>query len=449
MSLRKCIGCGLLLVVGILGFSSLLFADSSLSTEVPPPIPTPAPPSASPNTPAPALPAADTGANTPTATSAPASAPASASSSSDHLWISGRLPFRISASLGEVYDDNIFIQRNKTSDFITQLGARAEIKFGDPEVVDGNYLDGYYAPSGSLYANHSDEDFLNQDVGLLYQHRFTRLVLSLEQSYAKTTETSISIGNLVRSDVYTTNAKADYAYSDKLDITSSISQVFTSYNTSFFTSSREWINDEYFLYKLDSKLSIGIGPKFGFLDFDGSPFQTYQQILPRLKYDYSGKLTFQLAGGAEYRQFDGGGRGDVLTAIYDVSGTYQPYLDTTITLRGSRHYVPAYGFVGQDYLATDVDLTGRQRFLQKFYLNLALGYENDSYLENVGSQFSNSGPSEPDREDNYFFARVGLDWTPNTWLTVSSYYKYQNDDSNFSSFSFDDNQVGFSIEGSY
>jgi hypothetical protein len=323
------------------------------------------------------------------------------------------------------------------------MGIRGEVKFGDPEVTDGNYLDGLYEPSVNLYADHSGNDFVNHDVDVLYQHRFSRLALSLEQSYVKATATSFSIGNLVASDVYTTNANATYVYSDKVDIAASVSQVITDYDNADYANSQEWINDYYFLYKLDPKLSVGFGPRFGFLDNQTSPFQTYQQFLGRLKYDYSGKLTFNLAGGAEYRQYHANGRGDELTGVFEFAGTYQPTLYTTVSLNGSRHYVPAYSFPGQDYLATDVSLNGRQQFFQKFYLNLGVGYENDGYL------FAATGLSGPTREDNYFFVTSGLDWKPNTWLVASSYYKYQQDSSNFSAFSFNDNQVGFSINASY
>ena len=363
--------------------------------------------------------------------------------SSPSFWPSGRLPFHVSVTLGEIYDDNIFIQPHKTSDFITQLTLKGEIKLGDKDVVDGNYLDAYYAPSGSIYADHSSEDYINQDLELFYQHRFSRLTLSLDQSYVKDTATSISIGNLVTSDVYTTNLKADYAYSDKLDITSNVSQVFTDYDTALYTSSGEWVNDDYFLYKWDEKLSFGFGPKFGFLSFAGAPLQTYQQFLPRLQYAYSDKLTFSLAGGLEYRQYNQQGEGDLLTGIFDFAGTYHPWLDTTLSISGSRHYVPAYGFIGDDYLATSVGINGRQKFLKNFSFNLGVGYENDDYL------VANSGFSGVTREDNYVFITTGLDWNPNAWLLVSGGYKYQNDSSNFHAFSFDDNQLDLSVEASY
>jgi hypothetical protein len=47
--------------------------------------------------------------------------PVALPSDSTSFWPSGRLPFRFSAKLAETWDDNIFIQPHKTSDFITQL----------------------------------------------------------------------------------------------------------------------------------------------------------------------------------------------------------------------------------------------------------------------------------------------------------------------------------------
>lgn len=369
--------------------------------------------------------------------------PAVTAASDSSFWPSGRLPFHLSAKLGEIYDDNIFIQPDKTSDFITQLTLKSEIRLGNQHVVDGNYLDAFYAPTFALYADHSSEDYIDQDVGVFYQHRFSRLTLSADQTYTKTTATSITIGNLVTSDVIATNLKADYAYSDKLDIASTVTQTFTDYDAASFTNSGEWVLDTYFLYKWDSKLSFGFGPKFGFLDFSGAPLQTYQQFLPRVIYTYSDRLTVSLDGGLEYRQYNQDNEGDLLTGIFDISATYRPFVDTTLALTGSRHYVPAYGFIGQDYLASSVGVTGRQKFLKDFSFNLGFGYENDDYL------LPASGFSGVTRNDDYLYATAGLDWTPNTWLVVAGAYRYQNDSSNFQAFSFDDNQLELSIEASY
>ncbi len=378
------------------------------------------------------------------ASAPPATAPgATEVGGSAPVWQGGKLPFLITASVSEVYDDNIFVQPHKVSDYITQFSLKGEYRFGDPTVSDGNFLDIYYAPSFDLYAKHSSLDAFNQNADLFYQHRFSRLTLSVEQSYVKQQQTAAALGNLVTSDVYLTTAKADYAYSDKLDLDATFTQDIVDYTNPGYTSSNEWVGDLYFLYHLDSKLSIGLGPEFGFLDIQEAPNQTYQELLGHLDYRYSQKLSFDVSGGVEYRQFQGGVPGDQLTPVFTLSGTYTPFTSTTITALGSRGYNPSYNLIGQDYIATRISLTGRQRFLQKFYFNLGFGYENDDY------EFASAGLTGPTREDNYFYANTGVDWTPNNWLTASVYYKYQNDQSSFGGFAFNDNQVGISATVSY
>jgi hypothetical protein len=355
----------------------------------------------------------------------------------------GKIPFHITAVLAEIYDDNIFIQPHKSSDFITNLSVEGEVRFGSKDATDSNYLDAFYQPTLLVYARHSSEDAVNQDVDVFYQHKFTRLTLSLEQAYAKTESTNAAIGNLVTSDVYTTGAKADYSYSDKLDLNAAFTQSITDYENPGYTSTNEWVGDLYFLYRLDQKLSIGLGPEFGFLDIQQAPNQTYQQLLAHLSYVYSGKLNFTGAAGAEYREYEGDSHGDTLAPVFELSGTYSPTNTSQITLAGSRHYVPSYNFIGQDYISTSVSLTASQRFLEKYTFALALGYENDSY------EFDAPGLIGATREDNFFYVSPSVSWRPNDWLSVSASYRYQNDDSNFDAYNFNDNQVSLSLTATY
>jgi hypothetical protein len=375
---------------------------------------------------------------TPTASLVPAT-----SSRNAPVWEGGHLPFLVSASLSEVYDDNIFIQPQKTSDLITQINLKGEYRAGKQAASDGNYLDAYYAPSFDLYADHSRQDSFNQLADVFYQHRFSKLDLSLEQEYVHQRETSAAAGNLVTASVYTTNASADYAYSDKLTMTSNFTQRVTDFETSGYSSSNEWVEDAFFLYKLDSKLSIGLGPRFGWLDVTEAANQAYQDILGRLTYNYSGKLTFNVAVGVEYREYQGSATGDQIEPVFNLAGTYKPFIHTTLTLSGGRAFNPSYDFHSQDYIATTVSLTARQRFLQTFYYNLGMGYENDSYQ---GAGVVVTGPN---RNDDYYFVTTGFDWQPNNWLMSSLFYRYQRDDSNLASSRFTDDQVGLSVSASY
>jgi Putative beta-barrel porin 2 len=377
--------------------------------------------------------------STPTATLVPTTSAGNAPTTGQ----GGRLPFLVSASISEVYDDNIFIQPHKTSDFITQLNVRGEYSVGDRSASDGNYLDVFYAPSGDIYARNSSQDSFNQAAGLLYQHRFSKLTLGVEQDYSKDNSTSASAGNLVTSSLYTTNAWADFDYSDKLTLLGDFTQTVTDYETTGYASSNEWSGNFHFLYHLDSKISVGLGPRFGFLDITGAPNQTYQQLLAWLTYGYSDKLSFTLSGGAEYREYQNSNPGDKLSPVFNLAGVYTPSSYTTLTLSAGRQYNPSYNFTGQNYINTNVTLTGREKFCRDFHYNLSFGYENDDY-ESAGAVITGNT-----RNDNYYFVNTGFDWNPNSWLLTSIYYKYQKDDSNFASSTFDDNQVGLSLSVSY
>jgi hypothetical protein len=354
-----------------------------------------------------------------------------------------RIPFHVTATLGEVYDNNIFNQPRKVSDFITRVSVRGELQLGNLQETDGNYLDAVYVPTLHLYARHSHEDGVDENVDVLYGHHWTRLTLSLEQLYTDSQTTNASIGGLVTTTDYSTTAKANFAYSAKLDLGATFKQEFISYNEAAYTNSKEWTGDVHALYHLDSKLSLGLGPRFGYLSIENAPNQTYEQILARAVYVVSDKLNFRGEAGGEDRQYRTASRSDTLTPIFHLSGIYLPFPSTKIAANASRLFTPAYSFVGQDYLATNVYLAATQRFLGAYYLGLSAGYENDDY------QFVASGDTGPTREDNYFYVQPNLRWSPNGWLQVSAFDRFEEDNSNFDAFAYDTNQVGVSCSATY
>lgn len=353
------------------------------------------------------------------------------------------IPLLITGTVAEVYDDNIYLQPHKSSDFITQLSLVLDYRVGNDTAIDGNYLDLFYAPSGDIYANHSSSNSFNQNTGAFFQHRFSKLTLGITQTYTHESVTAAQLNNLVTSAVLFTKVSAKYVYDEKISIDSSFNQRYTDYETSGYSNSNEWYGEAYALYKYDAKLTVGAGPRFGWLDVGMAPNQTYQQYLGRVDYQYSGKLLFELYAGVEDRQYQGSVTGDKIAPVFAASATYTPFINTALTLAAHRSYSPSYDLNGQNFIATAVSLIGRQRFCDEFYYNLGFGYENDTY---EGAGVTLTGPS---RNDNYYYVTTGFDWVPNSWYKGSIYYKYQRDDSNFSSFAFTDNQVGVSASFAY
>jgi hypothetical protein len=356
---------------------------------------------------------------------------------------SGKIPFRVTARLSESYNDNIYVKPTKVADYITRMSIAGEFRTGDRVAVDGNFLDILYEPSLHLFARHSNLDGVDQFGHFFYQHRFSKLALSIAQDYSRTQSTNASIGNLVESDVYTTVAKASYAYSSKVDVVAVARQVLTDYSDPSYTNSNEWTGTVYGMYHLDPKLSFGLGPVVGYLEPERSVNQTYEQLLARATYAITNRVSVEADVGVEDRQYLSSTQPDKISPIFEASAVYLPFPSTAITLSGSSRYVPAYSLAGQEYLATGVNMTVSQRILQEFHIDCGAGYENDQY------DSITSSASGPDRRDNFFYIRPYARWNPNGWLQISVFDRYEEDDSNLAVYAYEANEVGFTVSAKY
>jgi hypothetical protein len=90
---------------------------------------------------------------------------------------------------------------------------------------------------------------------------------------------------------------------------------------------------------------------------------------------------------------------------------------------------------GQDFAGTTIEASVRQRFLQRFFVAVAGGYENSDYFSTVSAVSSN-------RQDDYYFVQPSIDFSITRFWTFGAYYLHRQNDSSSVSFSFDDNQVG-------
>ena len=181
---------------------------------------------------------------------------------------------------------------------------------------------------------------------------------------------------------------------------------------------------------------LGIGGTGGYNTVEqSSPDQTYEQANLRVSYAATGKLSFNASGGVEFREFENNSRGTYTSPVYEVGANYQPFDGTNIALRGSRRTQNSASLGGQDYASTEFHLTVNQRFLRRFILGLAVGYENFSY-------FSTFQGVSATRNDDFYYIQPSVDVTIMRFWKVGAYYLHRENASSFDFFSFDDNQVG-------
>jgi hypothetical protein len=381
-----------------------------------------------------------------TPVSGPGAAPTSNLGDNLNSATTAALPFRITATLSETYNNNIFSTQHKTDDFITRVSATGELQLGalqrdQVQLEDVNYFDAIYTPTLRIYAGHPHENGVDQDVDVIFAHRWTKLTLSLEQAYTSLQTTNASVGGLVTADTYRTEFNAIYVYSPKIDLNAEALQEFTDYDNPDYTDSKEWAGGFSALYHFDPKFALGFGPRFGYLDLHEAPAETYQQGLVRAVYDYSDKLKFKADAGVEYRQYQTYQRSSTLEPIFALAGVYQPSDSTYLSLNAARRFTPSYGLLNNDYIATSVYMGATQRVFDIYYLGLKAGYENDDYSFESGGGMT--------RDDDYYYVQPTVTWRPNGWLQVEAFDRYEEDSSNFTFFSYDTNQVGVSCSATY
>jgi hypothetical protein len=363
-----------------------------------------------------------------------------------------RFRYAVNLNLRGVYDDNIFLTRNdKVADFYFTVEPRIILGFGDIVGTDLNSVRFDYAPSAIFYADHSSSNAVQHIIRLLGQYHFRRLSVTLSQdvqlleganlnSISSTDPNPVPIVRLDtggNTDVnsYTTNGAFSYDLSGKTFLSGALQYAAYDYEGALIDS-ETLSGNVFFNFNYSPKLVVGVGATAGYNWVDApSPDQSYEQINARVTYVVTGKINLNASGGVEFRQFENSDRnGSYVSPVYELGATYQPFDGTSLSLNGNRRTQNSAVAAGQDYSSTNITLGVRQRFMQRIYLALALGYENSSYFSTVTG-------ADSSREDNYFFLQLAIDVTLTRFWTFGAYYLHRQNDSS-TDFEFDNNQFG-------
>jgi hypothetical protein len=359
-----------------------------------------------------------------------------------------RFQYTLSLSERTVYDDNIFISHfNRKSDAYFSIEPALSVGFGTGE--DINSVSFAYHPSFSFFIKNSNEDAVQHVIGLQAGHNFGRLSLLASQSIqildgsdlttlADQTghNANIDVGGRTQHNIYTTNLNGSYDLTGKLFLTSSGSLAIDDYAGPQIDSQN--LSGNLFLnYQYRQKLVVGLGGTAGYnLVSAGSPDQVYEQANARVGYSPTAKTTFGATVGLEFRQFENNSRGLYVTPVYTLSGTYQPFDGTSLSLSGSRRTANSGSLAGQDYASTSVNAALRQRFLGRTTLGVSIGYENDDYFSTINGLLAS-------RVDNYLYIEPSVDVTITRYWSAGAYYLHRQDSSSFAFFDFYDDQAGF------
>ncbi len=359
-----------------------------------------------------------------------------------------RLHYQFSLDLRTANDDNILLSESgKTGDFSIRIDPTIAISFGD-EAGAANIVHFSYEPDVILFVDHSKFDTVQHIIRFDAQSRLGHLKLGLSENAQFLNGTDVNRAsntgafvNAVNLDVrgqtnlnrFDTQLTASYDLTGKTFLSGGVAWSVSDYEQ--YISSQQISGNLFVNYAYGPKLVIGAGGSIGTEIVDQpTPDQTFEQIHLRASYELTGKLVSHASMGIEIRQL-GTGQSDYVSPVFDLGIDYTPFDGTTFSLTGSRHITNSASLAGQDFSSTELIASVRQRVLQRFFLSLTGGYQNESYFGTIGSISAT-------REDNYYFIQPAIDVRITRYWYGGAYYLHRKNDSSASNFGFEETQAG-------
>ncbi|HXG46790.1 MAG TPA: outer membrane beta-barrel protein [Methylomirabilota bacterium] len=352
---------------------------------------------------------------------------------------------------GVLFDDNIFTSPTpgmEDEDLIWYVTPGITLGAGDYQEGAGNLLLMSYAPRLSFFTHNSSENSVDHEAKISGRYLTGPWTFSLQQTYLQTHDNVVDAGTRVDRDFWVTSGSAKYELSPKtlLDVFGSASfNEYEGYERNDGSDVDPLCYNEYVGgvgadYLFSPKVWFGPAFRFGSVQQKDAPDQNYQQFLLRGNYQSTEKLKFVGSAGVELRHFQGSDAEDSeVNPVFEFGVAYRASEPTTLSLDGYRREQPSTTDPEANYSTMGVSGGVSHTFRQFYTASVRAGYEHLDYTSR------RTTVADPDREDDYFFARFGFDFQPQRDLTVGIWYQYRQNDSDDALYEFDNNQVGLSF----
>lgn len=303
----------------------------------------------------------------------------------------------------------------------------------------------------STYENSGDDDFTDYATRLDVHHEFNaRNVLNVTGEYYDGHEdrgTGLIEGDLVfdtdKPVEYTrTSAGGDYTYGSR-DARGRVrlAAKTTDYhydNYRDFTRYRDYSQDIYdgtFFWSVAPRTDLLLEARAISNDYDetnpadaaGALNSDEMNYLLGVAWDATGKTVGHVKLGIYDREYDSGARSDEDGFTWEVGVTWKPRTYSILDLQ-TRRYTQETSGLGNAINTQDLSLDWNHHWNQRAQTTLRLIYSNEDY----------QGAS---REDDNYAAEARYDYEYRRWLDLGAGYRYEDRDSDISSYSYDANII--------
>ena len=312
-----------------------------------------------------------------------------------------------------------------------------------------------YTPTFEFYSSDKFNDNMNQSVALTGGIDYEAWRLGLSHSTQITSEPMVQTAEQTDTETHSTTLSASRALNSKISTDLALNQTImlvSGFNNSYDWNTLDWLNYEFW-----PRLNAGIGVGGGYVLVQsngqgngqvvnpgptGNQDQYYEQVQARVNWRVTDKISVQVSGGLEDRQFMTPGTSDSLNPIFSIAIQYQPFKYTQVSLVGSRTVASSdFYLAAQQTETTLVGVNVNQQLWRKFSLGAGVNYTHTDYST---PGFAGAG-GLADRSDDVVAFNVLLShpfYKRGTW---SLFYQYSDDTSSQAGFSFQSSQVGVSV----
>jgi hypothetical protein len=332
-----------------------------------------------------------------------------------------------------LYADGLQYSTNQMAHSIIQtVSPGALLEIGKFWTVD-------YSPFWTFYSNHQFSDNFGQSANLVGGISYGDWLLGLTQGYSDISALTAATAGQTRTETYNTALNGTYTMNSKMSLDLAVAQDIVSADQ--FSSYDEWSTMDWLNYEFWPRLNAALGAGGGYDDEASSPDMTFERFQGRVNWRPADKISFQLHGGVEVRQYLTGGGSPLINPIFDATLLYHPFEQTKISVTGSR-VVSASFLVDQVTETTGVIADLNQRLLGKLFLDLNGGYQSVKYVSSLNT-------SSITRADDYYTFNARLSCAFLKRGTVAVLYQLSRDNSNQAGYTFTSHQVGFQIGFAY
>lgn len=292
-----------------------------------------------------------------------------------------------------------------------------------------------YTPSLQFYSNSAYQDTLDHDLSLSGSAVSPGWLFTLGYGFNSSSPPLAETGAQTAQDTHGLTLGANHTLDARTTLQLGLAQYIRlaeSYTDSYTWSTSDWLD-----YEWDARFATAIGMELAYDLLDPGTDMTSERLLGRVRGEAGTKLRYSLAGGVEWREFRDSDAPTKLSPTVEGSLTYQLFETTSISLLAS-HMTGASYFSDQFTETTNLGGGLRQRLLGRLSLSLGGGYRIQDYASTL------TVDSNVRRDEGaYFQSSLGAVLLKR--VNASVFYRYSENGSDQTGYSYDSNQIGLQL----